>query len=89
MVDQTTVADEGRNGLETDALPARLLSASTDALTASILFCTGLVRSHHDFVVPFLTACNSFWERESVKLPKRPWIRILRITARSTGSINK
>lgn len=51
-------------------LPARLFSATTDALTASILFYNGLVRSHHDFVVPFFTACNSFWEQEKIKIPQ-------------------
>lgn len=52
--------------------PAQLLAASCNALTASMLFYNGLVRSYLEFVDPYLTACNSFWERERVVIPETP-----------------
>lgn len=52
--------------------PEQLLSAYLDGLTAAALFANGLVRSHQEFVTPFLRACSSFWERERTKLPETP-----------------
>ncbi|MDQ7784079.1 MAG: hypothetical protein RDU20_14440 [Desulfomonilaceae bacterium] len=57
---------------KTRSLSERLISASCDSLTASILFFTGLARSHHDFLVPYLTASNAFWARERIVLPETP-----------------
>jgi hypothetical protein len=53
-------------------LPTRLLSASCDALTAAVLFYNGLFRTHHEFVIPYLTACDSFWDKERTKIPETP-----------------
>ena len=52
--------------------PLRWYSASLDAAAASLLFLNGLIRSQNEFVTPFLTALNSFWERERVKIPETP-----------------
>ncbi len=54
------------------SLPERLFSASSNAFTTSMLFYNGLVRSHLDFLDPYLTACNSFWEREKIIIPETP-----------------
>lgn len=53
-------------------LPLKLQLATLDAIAASLLFGNGFARSFNDFVVPFFTAANSFWERERVKIPEVP-----------------
>lgn len=53
--------------------PVKLLSAYLDGLTAAGLFANGLVRSHQEFITPFLRASNSFWEKERKNLPETPW----------------
>ncbi len=72
-MDSCSRSDTTENtGRKSSSLLERLPAASCDALAASILFCNGLVRSHHDFLVPYLTACNSFWERERIVIRETP-----------------
>ncbi len=53
-------------------LPTRLTSAYLDAWLTASLFVGGVVRAHLDFIEPYLTAVNSFWEEERKKLPTTP-----------------
>jgi hypothetical protein len=43
-----------------------------DALLVATLFGTGVMRTHFDFLDPFLIASNSFWQEEKRKLPATP-----------------
>jgi len=54
------------------AVPSRINAAWLDSLTTSVLFINGMMRSHLDFVIPFLTASNSFWQQETKKIPGTP-----------------
>jgi len=53
-------------------MPFRIGSAYLESLKVAILYANGMVRSHLDFVEPFLIASNSFWEEEKEKLPDTP-----------------
>ena len=54
------------------AVPSRINAAWLDSLTTSVLFINGMMRSHLDFVIPFLTASNSFWQQETKRIPGTP-----------------
>jgi hypothetical protein len=53
-------------------LPIRLSKAYLDGLRTATLFANGVARSQLEFVVPFLTATNSFWAEEKTKIPETP-----------------
>jgi hypothetical protein len=50
-------------------VPLRITSAWMDIMVSGTLFVTGIMRSHLDFVVPFLRASNSFWQEEIKRIP--------------------
>lgn len=54
------------------SFPLEISSAYLDSIRIAMLFANGLVRSHHDFLVPFLIACNSFWDEEKKRIPETP-----------------
>ncbi len=53
-------------------ISTKLLSAYLDGLTSICLFANGLVRSHQEFITPYLRASNSFWEKERRNLSETP-----------------
>lgn len=52
--------------------PYKISTAFLDSIRIAMLFANGLVRQHHEFLVPYLIACNSFWNEEKKRFPETP-----------------
>ncbi len=52
--------------------PWEMASAYLDSMRIALLFGNGLVRTHSDFLVPFLIASHSFWDEEKKRIPETP-----------------